>query len=546
MGFQHEMWWIFMKNKEKVVIVGAGVAGLTSAAYLLKDGYEVHLLEASNRTGGLVHSFERDGFVFDTGPRAFVNSGMVKPIMKDLDIDFDVVQNQIAIAIEDKHFTIDSLESINQYKDILIELYPNNEEDINEIMPIIHNLSKHTAVLYEFDNPYFVDYVSDKKVFFGQLLPWTFRLLFSLRKFNKYGMPMEDFLRTKTGNESLINILTQYFFKETPTYFALGYFHVYMDYFYPKKGTQTLPKLLEEKIRDLGGTIQFNARINKIQPHQKKVIDTNGNEYPYDHLIWSANLRTLYQSTDVEGLSNKIVKSFNNQYQRVMDAEVAESIFMMFVGVNRQPEYFQKVSGEHMFFTPSKSGLGALNQEKKIEILENFKNLSKQEIFAWAKDYFTRNTFEVSIPVLRDPSLAPKGQTGIMISCLFDYDITKKLQESSWLEEFKEEMEQHIITLFSNSIFKDIKEEVLFHFSTTPVEIEKITGNAKGGIVGWSFQTKAPVYNKLKDLSKSVLTPLPDIYQASQWAYAPAGVPIAMLTGWQAVQRIHKKKQKKN
>jgi hypothetical protein len=44
----------------------------------------------------------------------------------------------------------------------------------------------------------------------------------------------------------------------------------------------------------------------------------------------------------------------------------------------------------------------------------------------------------------------------------------------------------------------------------------------------------------LKDIPKSVFTPVPNIYQAGQWAYSPAGVPIAMLTGWYAAQHIVK------
>jgi hypothetical protein len=48
------------------------------------------------------------------------------------------------------------------------------------------------------------------------------------------------------------------------------------------------------------------------------------------------------------------------------------------------------------------------------------------------------------------------------------------------------------------------------------------------------------VINRLKVIPKSVVTPVQNIYQASQWAYSPAGVPIAMLTGWYATQQILK------
>ena len=67
-----------------------------------------------------------------------------------------------------------------------------------------------------------------------------------------------------------------------------------------------------------------------------------------------------------------------------------------------------------------------------------------------------------------------------------------------------------------------------------------MSGSSEGAITGWSFETKIPVENKLKDIPKSVLTPIPGVFQAGQWAYSPAGVPIAMLTGWYASQKIIK------
>ncbi len=534
-----------VNKKEKVVIVGSGMAGLTAAAYLSREYFDVLLLEKNTRTGGLVYTFENKGFSFDAGPRAFVNSGMVRPILKDLDIEWEVLPNTITIGVEDQSFRVEKLDSIKEYEKMLINLYPENEDEIKEIISIIRKLSKHTAVLYEFDNPYFVDYVSDKKVLFGKLLPWSFRLLFSLRQFNKYNMPMEEFLRSKTGNQSLINILTQYFFRETPTYFALGYFHVYMDYFYPKKGTMTLPSLLQEKILAEGGKIQYKTSVEEVIPAEKRVVDSHGNSYEYDHLIWAADLKTMYRQINSNGLQKKVEGKLKLQNDKIQSAKAAESVYILFLGVNRPTSYFKEISGEHMFYTPSKVGLGEISTTVKQTLLDNFDTLSKKELMQWAKTFCNLNTYEVSIPALRDSALAPDNQTGIMISCLFDYEVAKKVEEKGWLPEFKETMEEQIIKLFSDSIFQGVKEDIIFKQSSTPLTLSKITGNSQGAIVGWSFETKAPVFNKLKDLSKTVLTPFSDIYQASQWAYAPAGVPIAMLTGWHATQKIINKSKKK-
>jgi len=534
-----------VKNEnKKIVIVGAGMAGLTAGAYLTEKNYDVLLIEKNNRSGGLVHTFERDGFSFDTGPRAFVNSGMVKPIFKDLGIDLETLNNKISMAIEDQMFRIDSMDSLDDYKRILVNLYPENSEDIEKIMSSICKLSGYTEVLYAFDNPYFVDYKSDKIFLLTKLLPWTFKLLNVLRKFNQFDMPMEDFLNRLTDNQSLIDILTQFFFRKTPTYFALGYFYVWLDYFYPKGGTGTLPNLLHEKILKEGGKFKFNTQIEEIIPSESKVIDSEGNQYNYDHLIWAADLKTLYRKAHLEGLDNSIIEKTKAQTKRILSAKAAESSFAMSIAVDRPPSYFRERGGEHFFYTPSKKGLGDINRGVKGELLENFDKKSKEEVLAWLDDFCNFNTFEVSIPVLRDATLAPEGKTGLMISCIFDYEVLEKIDEAGWLDEFKGEMEKRIIRIFSESLYEGLENDILFKFSATPKTINNIVGSSEGSIVGWSFETESPVYNKLKDMPKSALTPIPQVFQAGQWAYAPAGVPIAMLTGWHASQEIIKQYKK--
>ena len=54
-------------RKTEVLVVGAGIAGLTSAAILSKVGLSVTLIEAHTQSGGCAGTFKRKNYIFDVG-----------------------------------------------------------------------------------------------------------------------------------------------------------------------------------------------------------------------------------------------------------------------------------------------------------------------------------------------------------------------------------------------------------------------------------------------------------------------------------------------
>lgn len=66
-----------MKTIEKeIVIIGAGLTGLTLAFYLKKAGKSVMLVEQNDRTGGVINSVTENGFTYETGPSTGVISSI--------------------------------------------------------------------------------------------------------------------------------------------------------------------------------------------------------------------------------------------------------------------------------------------------------------------------------------------------------------------------------------------------------------------------------------------------------------------------------------
>lgn len=89
------------------IVVGGGIAGLTAAVYLSRAGKSVLLCEKEEKCGGLVNTFEREGFFYDGGVRALENSGILFPMLKQLGIQLDYVPNVVSIGIEDRIITLE-------------------------------------------------------------------------------------------------------------------------------------------------------------------------------------------------------------------------------------------------------------------------------------------------------------------------------------------------------------------------------------------------------------------------------------------------------
>jgi len=532
------------ENTYNTIIVGGGIAGLTSAAYLARAGQKVLLIEKNKECGGLVNSFTRDGFHFDAGVRALEDAGIILPMLKDLGIQLEVVKSKVSLGIENEILHIENFESLFEYRELLKKLFPECDGEIDEVVKIIRKIMKHMDVLYGIENPVFKDLRRDRTFIFKKLLPWLPRFIFTVGKINRMNKPVEEYLKTIVKNPSLRDIISQHFFKNTPTFFALSYFSLYLDYFYPKGGIGRLPEALKNKIIESGREIKTETKIIKVMADKCLVKDQNNIIYQYDNLIWAADLKTLYKITEAEGLLPQIKTIFEESKNNMLKNRGGDSVFSLFLEVDEPLESFRKIANGHFFYTPSKLGLGETHRGELNNMLSNFKRIEKEQILTWL-DKFTRlNTYEISIPGLKDPELVPPGKTGLIISFLAEYDLFNKIKEAGWLDEFIKELENRILSVISDSVYPVLKNKIIARFSFTPLSIENRVGSSEGAITGWSFQESMPVINKIQNSGRSILTPIPSIYQAGQWAYSPAGAPMSILTGKLAAAKALKQIRK--
>ncbi|MBW6515153.1 MAG: NAD(P)/FAD-dependent oxidoreductase [Candidatus Cloacimonetes bacterium] len=524
------------------IIVGGGIAGLTATAYLARRGQKVLLIEKNKELGGLVNTFEHNGFYFDAGVRALEDAGIIFPMLKELNIELEVVKSPVSLGIENEIMHIENIESLSQYSDLLKKFYPGSSAEIDSLVKMIRKIMKYMEVLYGVENPLFKDLKHDTSFLFKKLIPWLPRFLFTVRKINRMQISVEDYLESIITDHSLRDIISQHFFKNTPTFFALSYFSLYLDYFYPKGGVGKLSEALRDKITEFGGRITTGTIVKRVYPHEKRVADNKNISYRYSNLIWAADLKTLYSIVETDKLPPETIFRFEEQKFEILRSKSGESVFTLFIEVDEPLESFRRITNGHFFYTPSRKGLGETHRGNLDQILSNFAEISKKEILDWLNKFTSLNTYEISIPGLKDQELAPSGKTGLIISFLTEYDLFRKIEERGWLEEFTKEIEERVLKIFRESVFPMLKEKIISRFSFTPISIHDRIASSGGAIVGWRFGKELPVINKIQFAARSVVTPLPSIYKAGQWAYSPAGIPMSILTGKLAANKIIKAK----
>lgn len=516
------------------IIVGGGMAGLTAAAFLARDGRSVLVCEKEAACGGLVSSFERDGFVFDSGIRALEDSGILFPMLKKLGIDIDFVRSSVSLGVEGTVIRLPETGSVETYEQFLADLFPESLSDIRAIVADIREIMKHMEVLYGIDNPMFLDAKEDRAYLVRRVMPWALRYLFTAPKIARLQRPVEEYLKERTENAVLRDMISQHFFRRTPTFFAMSYISLYLDYHYPAGGTGRVVEGLVEFAREHGVTIRQASEIVAMDPAARTVSDRAGAVHRYRELIWAADTNRLYSATNTKAIRDgRVQRGVSETMSSLKGKRGGDSVVILYLAVDLPPSYFASISTGHFFYTPRKTGLSSLSPSSPA--------MTDRELKQWIEAYFALTSYEISIPVLRDPSLAPAGQTGLVISTLFDYDIARIAEERGWYREFKDTCTALTIRNLAETIYPGLQAKVLHSQCATPVSLKRIAGTTDGAITGWAFTNDTvPAESKMTRIGMAVSTPFPHVSQAGQWTFTPAGFPIAILTGKVAADRVSK------
>jgi phytoene desaturase len=135
-----------MARQRKAIVIGTGAGGLTAAAYLAKDGFEVTALEQADRIGGFLAPFSLDGYTFDPGVH-YVGQArrgqQLDQTLGSLGIDVD----SMFVEMDPDGFDIyrfpglevSMCRGVERYRDRLVERFPHDRDGLHRLFDIVEH-----------------------------------------------------------------------------------------------------------------------------------------------------------------------------------------------------------------------------------------------------------------------------------------------------------------------------------------------------------------------------------------------------------------------
>jgi phytoene dehydrogenase-like protein len=131
-----------------VIVIGAGIGGLTCASLLAKAGMRVLIVEQASRPGGYVGSFKRKGFTFDCAAHFVTGcheNGTIGKLLRELgiekELEFIKVEAPVRFIFPDFEFSF-SLNNLDDGERIIKERFPQEAENLDRYKETLENIGR--------------------------------------------------------------------------------------------------------------------------------------------------------------------------------------------------------------------------------------------------------------------------------------------------------------------------------------------------------------------------------------------------------------------
>lgn len=492
---------IQIKTKiDPIIVIGAGIGGLSAAIYLAAHGRPVVIYEKNEQIGGKMGEFQQAGFRWDTGPSVIT----MRYVFEDL---FAEAGKQMT-----DYLTLEAVYPLTRY------FYPDGtildaSRDPNHMQHQIELIApedlqgyerflEYASQLYRITSPVFINDQPPRLASLLKVSPLDFLKIDSHRNM------------AKAINAYLQSTYLQLLFARFATYVGadpylapatlnlIAHVEMKMGVWYPKGGVYGLARALTRLALDLGVKIYTGSPVKCILTQDDAVCGVQlatGKVLSAQAIVANVDVASVYSYL----LPNS--QTIKNITHKLVNMEPSGSAFIMLLGVEGQSP---QLAHHNILFSE--------------DYVEEFKQLSIEKIPA--RD----PTIYIAITARSTPSDAPPGHENWFVLVN-----SPPIQPSwNWNEHVQLYKELLLAELGKRGL--DIRDRITVQHVITPLDLQNNTAAFRGALYGRSSNNRWAAFKRPHNRAKGVQ----GLYFAGGTTHPGGGVPMVTLSGKVAQQML--------
>ncbi|KPK62608.1 phytoene dehydrogenase [candidate division WOR_3 bacterium SM23_42] len=488
-----------MKGR-KLLVIGAGFGGLSAAALLAQDGFQVTILEKNEQAGGRARVWRKDGFVFDMGPSWYLMPEVFEKYFALFDKNTQDYYKLIRLDPSYRVFfgmdkTVDVPAQREEIDRLFDELTPGGSVKLREYLAV-------AQYQYEIAMQEFM-YREYKTIF--DFLNWKVITKGTrLKIFESY----DKFARRYFEDADIRKILeyTVVFLGGSPNntpglYSIMSHVDFDLGVWYPCGGIGQLVHAFTRLAAEQGVEILLNQGVQKIQVQDgrvKKVI-TDKEDFEADVVLVNAD----YQFAETRLLENRY-RTYDQSYWE--KKKMGPSAFLVYLGLNRR---LPGLLHHNLYLDPSWD--------------EHFHSIFDEP--AWPEN----PSYYVSCPSKTDKTVAPTGCENLFVLV----PVAPGLEDN---ESIRNEYFTKTITHLEKLIGENIRSHIAVRRIFAHNDFKQAYNAFKGTALGMSHTLLQTAVFRPAHQSKKV----PNLFYTGSYNHPGIGVPMVIISSQIVSKEIHK------
>lgn len=475
---------------KKVIIIGAGFGGLSAAAFLSKNGFDVTVIEKNSQVGGRSSTYIEKGFLFDKGPSWYLMPEIFERFFKNFNKNFFDYYKLVKLDpnyrlfFEDGHI-IDIPSNIESIKDIFENLEKGSSKRLEEY------ISNSTYQYNLIDKFLYRKYDSPKDIM-------DLKLLVDGIKLNIFHY-MDDYVKRFFNNKKLRQILeyTTVFLGSSPYntpafYSIMSYVDFKSGVYYPLEGFSKVSQSYAEVAKEFGCKIILNNEVKKIVVKNgiAKGVETEEGFFDADIIVSNADFYFTENS-----LLEKNFRSFDKIFWQ--KKILGPSAFLIFLGIKKKIE---KLKHHNLYLVD--------DWEKHFKTIFDKQTMPENP------------SFYISVTSKTDKTTAPANYENLFILVPIASGITDS-------DQIREQFSEKIINRISKLAGFDLKENVLVKKIYSINDFIQDYNSYKGTALGLSHAKYQTAIFRLPYRSKKVN----NLFFVGHYTHPGIGVPMVTIAG---------------